>query len=234
VFAQLLDGAKGGRFQFVPEQAQWVMAYLPTPTSTHRDRTADGACELIDFAPRIPAGLGVNAPIEVYRLIRPLEGAPRLRAIFDPRPDYARAVVDVAVTSEGLEVLGGPQRLFLHSNVPATTIADGRPFRVDRPCFSALSAGRPPEVHDPPSVERALELTRAGWRAWSKSCALPSSAPKRAAIGALSQTAPAPTGHRGRGHDQHPEALDSARAGLPLLLAARCRLSSKRCAGSRT
>ena len=187
VFARLLDETKGGRFQFVPEQGTvGPMAYLRNTNILRTEiRTADGACELIDFAPRIPAGLGVNAPIEVYRLIRPLEGAPRLRAIFDPRPDYARAVVDVAVTSEGLEVLGGPQRLFLHSNVPATTIADGRPFRVDRPCFFALSAGRPPEVHDPPSVERALELTRAGWRAWSKSCALPSFRPEAVLRSAL-------------------------------------------------
>ncbi len=108
------------------------MAYLRNTNILRTEiRTAEGACEVLDFAPRIPAGLGVNAPLEIHRLIRPLEGAPRLKAIFDPRPDYARATVDVALTSEGLEVLGGPQRLFLHSNVAATTIADGRSFRVD-------------------------------------------------------------------------------------------------------
>ncbi len=187
VFARLLDETNGGRFQFVPEQGTvGPMAYLRNTNILRTEiRTAEGACEVLDFAPRIPAGLGVNAPIEIHRLIRPLDGAPRLKAVFDPRPDYARAPVDIALTSEGLEVLGGPQRLFLHSNVPATTIADGRPFRVDRPCYFALSAGRPPDVHDPPSVERALELTRAGWRAWSKSCALPSFRPEAVLRSAL-------------------------------------------------
>ncbi len=187
VFGRLLDEAKGGRFQFVPEQgAVGAMAYLRNTNILRTEiRTAEGACEVLDFAPRVPAGLGVNAPVEVHRLIRPLEGAPRLRVVFDPQPDYARAAVDIALTAEGLEVLGGPQRLFLHSNVPATAIAEGRPFRVDRPCYFALSAGRPPDVHDASAVERSLELTRAGWRAWSKSCALPTFRPEAVLRSAL-------------------------------------------------
>lgn len=75
-------------------------------------------------------------------------------------------------------MLGGPPRLYLHTNVPATTIADGRSFRVDRVCCFVLSSGRPPDVHDAPSVERAFELTRAGWRAWAKSCAPPTFRPE--------------------------------------------------------
>jgi len=187
VFARLLDEERGGRFQFVPEQGEvGPMAYLRS-TNILRTviRTAEGACEVLDFAPRIPAGLGVNAPLEIHRLVRPLEGAPRLRVMFDPRPDYARATIDLAITAEGFEVLGGPIRLFLHSNVPSATIADGRPFRVDRPCYFVLSAGRPPDVHDPHSVEHAFELTRAGWVAWAKTCALPSFRPEAVLRSAL-------------------------------------------------
>ena len=180
VFARLLDTEKGGSFQLRPEHGTiGPMAYVRNTNILRTEiHTADGSCELLDFAPRIPAGLGVNAPVEIHRLVRPLTGAPRLRAVFDPKPDYARAAVDLALTADGLEVLGGPQRLFLHSNVPATTIADGRPFRVDRPLYFVLSASRPSDVHDAPAVERAYELTRAGWTAWSKTCALPSFRPE--------------------------------------------------------
>ena len=187
VFARLLDEENGGRFQFVPEQgAVGPMAYL-RGTNILRTviRTAEGACEVLDFAPRIPAGLAVNAPLEIHRLVRPLEGAPRLRVVFDPRPDYARAAIDLAITAEGFEVLGGPVRLYLHSNVPSATIADGRPFRVDRPCYFVFSAGRPPDVHDPHSVEHAFELTRAGWVSWAKTCALPSFRPEAVLRSAL-------------------------------------------------
>ena len=187
VFARLLDEENGGRFQFVPEQgAGGPMAYL-RGTNILRTviRTAEGACEVLDFAPRIPAGLGVNAPLEIHRLVRPLEGAPRLRVVFDPRPDYARAAIDLAITAEGFEVLGGPVRLYLHSNVPSASIADGRPFRVDRPCYFVFSAGRPPDVYDPHSVEHAFELTRAGWVSWAKTCALPSFRPEAVLRSAL-------------------------------------------------
>lgn len=187
VFARLLDGERGGRFQFLPEHGTAAsMAYVRNTNILRTEiHTAEGVCELFDFAPRIPAGLTVSAPVEIHRLLRPITGAPRLRTIFDPRPDYARAAIDVVLTADGLEVLGGPQRLFLHSSVPATTIADGRPFRVDRPYHFVLSAGRPPDVRDTPSVEHALELTRAGWRAWSKSCALPTFRPEAVLRSAL-------------------------------------------------
>lgn len=187
VFARLLDEAQGGRFQFVADgEVTTAMAYVRNTNVLRTEvRTADGTCEILDFAPRIPAGLGVNAPVEVHRLIRPIDGAPRLRAIFDPRPDYGRAAIDLALTAQGLEVLGGPHRLYLHSNVPATTITERRPFRVDRPLYFALGCGRPPEVHDAPSVAQALELTALGWRAWSKSCALPTFRPEAVLRSAL-------------------------------------------------
>ena len=180
VFARLLDHDNGGRFQFTtaaPMRAQ--MAYAgPTNILRTEIQTDEGACELLDFAPRLPAGLGVNAPVEIHRLLRPLHGAPRLGVTFDPRPDYARGAVDLVGTAQGLEVRGGPHALYLHTNVPATSILDGRAFRVDRPLYFVLSAGRPPDVHDAPAVERALELTRAGWSAWSKTCALPTFRPE--------------------------------------------------------
>ncbi|MFN0100224.1 MAG: glycoside hydrolase family 15 protein [Gemmatimonadaceae bacterium] len=180
VFARLLDHSVGGRFQFTsdpPLRAQ--MAYLGCTNVLRTElQTVDGACELLDFAPRLPAGLGVYAPVEIHRLLRPLHGAPRLMVTFDPRPDYARATVSLVATAHGVEVHGGPHTLYLHTNVPAAAILDGRPFRVDRPLYFVLSAGRPPDIHDAPAVERALELTRAGWEMWGKSCALPTFRPE--------------------------------------------------------
>ncbi len=134
----------------------------------------DGRFEVIDFAPRIPQGLKVEAPIEICRLVRPLEGTPRARMRFEPRPDYGRAAVEVVASGHCLEVIGGPTRLFLASNVPAPYLQDGTPFRIDRPMFFALSAGRSPGVDSGPSAEQALEMTIRGWRAWAKTCALPS------------------------------------------------------------
>jgi GH15 family glucan-1,4-alpha-glucosidase len=179
IFARLLDEAHGGCFRFdAGPDARMRMAYVPN-TNVLRTvvDTGEGRCEILDFAPRIPAGLTMDAPVEVHRLVRPLDGTPRLLAIFNPRPDYARATPVLAATAGGLEVRGGPQSVFLNTNLPATTLADAKPFKVDRPYYFALSIDRPPDVSDAPTMERALELTIAGWQGWSKTCALPTFRP---------------------------------------------------------
>jgi GH15 family glucan-1,4-alpha-glucosidase len=135
--------------------------------------TADGQFEIYDFAPRIPHGLSVEAPLEIHRLIRPLSGAPRIGARFRPAPDYGRMKAEFVPIGSGLEIRGGPTRLFLRSNIPPDYIESGFPFRIDRPLYFVLSSGRPTEVDSTASVDRALELTIAGWRQWAKSCALP-------------------------------------------------------------
>lgn len=58
VLARLLDEEKGGRFQFVAGQGEvGPMAYLRNTNILRTEiRTAEGACEVLDFAPRIPAG----------------------------------------------------------------------------------------------------------------------------------------------------------------------------------
>jgi GH15 family glucan-1,4-alpha-glucosidase len=179
VFARLLDESRGGTFRFDAPGAAMRMAYIAN-TNVLRTviDTGDGRCEVVDFAPRIPAGLTMDAPVEVHRLVRPLDGTPRLRAIFDPRPDYARATPVLAATAGGLEVRGGPQSLYLNTNLPATSLTDGKPFKVDRPYYFALAIDRPPDVHDAPTMERLLDLTVAGWRGWSKTCALPTFRPE--------------------------------------------------------
>ena len=156
--------------------------------------------------------------------------------MFDPKPDYARANFEIVAAGQGVEVVGGPTRLYLSSNVPAPYLLDGSPIRIDRPIFFSLSAGRPPQVDSGPAAENALEQTIRGWRVWTKTCgAAVVRARVGAALGALSQ-APRLQRHRRdhrRGHDQHPRS-DRVRAhvGLPLLLAARRRLRRRSAAAA--
>lgn len=175
VFARLLDEEKGGSFAFEADGLRTTMRYSRNTNVLKTEaETLDGKFEILDFAPRIPAGLSVEAPLEIHRLIRPLAGTPRVRARFRPAPDYARVKPEFVPIGAGLEIRGGPSRLFLRSNIPSDYIESGFPFRVDRPLYFVLSCGRPTEVDSTASVERALELTVAGWRQWAKSCALPS------------------------------------------------------------
>ena len=192
---------------------------------------ADGAIEIYDFAPRFLQGLKVDAPIELCRLLRPLSGTPRVRVHFDPRPDYGRASVEVVAAGTGLEVVGGPTRLHLASNVPAPYLQDESSIRIDRPTFFAFSAGKPPLVSSAPEAENALEQTIRGWRRVGKDHgAAVVRAGVGAAIGALPEAARLHRHRRDhrRGDDQPARSARlGPHLGLPVLLAARCRLRGR-------
>jgi alpha,alpha-trehalase len=78
VFARLLDEDKGGSFAFEAEGMRTSMRYSRnTNVLKTEGETPEGRFEILDFAPRIPARLTVEAPLEIHRLLRPLAGTPR-------------------------------------------------------------------------------------------------------------------------------------------------------------
>lgn len=176
IFARLLDQERGGTWSFKPVEDWHASTSYVRNTNVLRTEieTRDGRFELYDFAPRILHGLRVDAPIEICRLIRPIAGTPRISVEFDPRPDYARANIEMVPSKQGLEVVGGPTRLYMASNVPAPYILDGSAIRIDRPTYFSLSAGKPPDISSTPEADAALEQTIRGWRVWAKTTHLPS------------------------------------------------------------
>jgi len=176
LFARLLDAERGGVFRVLEEdtEIQGALAYLPN-TNVSRVRFERGACawEVVDFAPRIPNGLGVDAPLELVRLLRPLRGAPRLRVDLDVRPDYARGESRSVVTPTGLSIEGAEAPIFVHSNLPTACLTTQQAFALEAPVFVKLSWGSISSVPTLESAEESLAQTVAGWRAWAKTCALP-------------------------------------------------------------
>ena len=176
VFGRLLDREKGGTFRILHASGEVTgrLEYIRNTNVVRGEFTSDdGSWEVIDFAPRIPAGLSVRVPIEIVRIVRPLRGEPRIAIDFDPRPDYARAPVQVRETTLGLEATGGPVPLHLSTNVPAPYILSRRAFVLDRPKYFVLSYGAREAPPTYAAVTHDLDRTVAGWRAWARSCALP-------------------------------------------------------------
>lgn len=187
VFARLLDRERGGTWSFKPVEDWRATAGYVRNTNVLRTEieATDGKFEVFDFAPRLVQGLKVDAPIEICRILRPLSGTPRIRVHFDPRPDYGRARVETVASGQGLEVVGGPTRLYLSTNVPVPYVQDGSPVRIDRPTFFSLSSGKPPSLLSSPDAETALEQTIRSWRTWAKTTHLPSFAPESVLRSAL-------------------------------------------------
>jgi alpha,alpha-trehalase len=112
IFARLLDEERGGCWAFEPlDLVSSSMSYVRNTNVLRTEIvTAQGRCELLDLAPWLPTGLSVDAPAEIHRLIRPIDGAPRIRVCFDPRPEYGRQQPVIVPDAQGIEVHGGPLR----------------------------------------------------------------------------------------------------------------------------
>jgi len=188
VFGRLIDEEKGGSFRFLHagQELQGRMEYV---RNTNVARTVfeadDCSWEIVDFAPRIPEGLSVHVPIELVRVVRPLRGTPRLTAVFDPRPDYARAAVELRPGARGVDVIGGNGPMALETNVPVPYVLGRRDFALTSTMWFVFSWGRQPQLRETAGILRDLELTVAGWRDWARSCALPSFAPAEVLRSAL-------------------------------------------------
>jgi hypothetical protein len=133
VFGRLLDAEKGGTFRVLHRDAELYgeLAYIPnTNVLSCRFEAEDGAWKVVDFAPRLPNGLGTSLPLQIVRLIRPISGQPKLSIDFDPQPDFARSAVELIPGTTGIHVLGGPHRFHLTTNMPVPYLLDRRDFAL--------------------------------------------------------------------------------------------------------
>jgi GH15 family glucan-1,4-alpha-glucosidase len=188
VFGRLLDAEKGGVFRFLwrGEEVAGTQQYVANTNvlRTHFARD-DEEWEIVDFAPRLPEGLGFRLPVEFIRVVRPLRGHPRLAVDFDPRPGYAAAPVGIEEATDGLAVTGADVPLRLFSNLPVGYIRHRSDFLLDQPLYFVLRGGLECQPPTAASVNHDLELTVAGWRQWAKTCALPNFAPEAVLRSAL-------------------------------------------------
>ncbi|MBI4854248.1 MAG: glycoside hydrolase family 15 protein [Acidobacteria bacterium] len=179
VFGRILDIEKGGTFRFLSgyQEIPGKSTYI-TNTNVLSTTFKDNNCiwEVIDFAPRIPQGLGVEAPIEIVRLIRPIKGQPRILVDFNPCPNYGRTPAKLIQTTNGIEVLAflaSDAPLSLITDVPIPYLLNKQEFILNKAYFFSFYYGYRREIPTLTSISHSLELTIEGWRVWAKTCALP-------------------------------------------------------------
>lgn len=188
IFGRLLDAERGGCFRFLTNgrEREGRMEYLPNTNVLQTVFTSGGdAWELTDFAPRVPHGAGVVAPLEIVRVLRPLAGAPRVTVDFDPLPDYGRVKPTLAEGHEAIEIEGGPRQLRLFSNLPLSFITNRHEITLRKPLYFVLTCGARDAKPREPEIAQTLADTITGWRQWAKTCALPTFAADKVLRAAL-------------------------------------------------
>jgi len=134
----------------------------------------DGArLEVIDFAPRYRRHDRMFRPTQLVRLLRPLEGTPRVRIRLRPTFDYGAQRPAITRGSNHMRMVGPELTLRLTTNAPISFVVDETWFLLEEPV--TLLLGPDESLAEPVGdAGRAfLEKTVAYWRDWTRSLNIP-------------------------------------------------------------
>ena len=178
VFSALMDGSdpEHGFWDIELEgQATVEQAYIRNTPVLRTVLTAeDGAAvEIIDFAPRHPKHSRTYRPLAFSRILRPLNGAPRIRVRLRPSAGWGARRAETTSGSNHIRYLCTDVTFRLTTDCPVSHILNERTFRLERP--HAFFFG-PDEGYDQdvgPGVAAALDRTVAYWQDWVRTLYLP-------------------------------------------------------------
>jgi GH15 family glucan-1,4-alpha-glucosidase len=178
VFSALMDGTN-------PEHGFWDIelegqkhinqAYVRNTPVLRTVLTAeDGAAvEVLDFAPRHAKHSRTYRPLAFARIVRPLEGSPRIKVRLRPAADWGARPAEKTSGSNHIRYMCTDVTFRLTTDCPVSHILNERIFRLER--SHAFFFG-PDEGYDQdvgPGVSAALDRTVAYWQDWVRTLYLP-------------------------------------------------------------
>jgi GH15 family glucan-1,4-alpha-glucosidase len=178
VFSALMDGndPEHGFWDIQLEgQVRVDQAYIRNTPVLRTVLTAeDGASvEVLDFCPRHPKHSRTYRPLAYGRIVRPLEGAPRIRVRLRPSADWGARRAGRTSGSNHIRYLCTDVTLRLTTDCPVSHVINERVFRLEK--THAFFLG-PDEGYDQdvgPGVTAALDRTVAYWQDWVRKLYLP-------------------------------------------------------------
>jgi GH15 family glucan-1,4-alpha-glucosidase len=174
VLGSLLDPGRGGTFRVEPAGGgSGRQRYLPnTNVLITEFEDADGAFRVVDFAPRFEQHQRAFHPTQLFRLLEPLRGTPRVRVRCAPVLGWSGRPAVAVAGSNHLRFEGYPAQVRLTSDVPLSYLS-GLPFALTSRRALALTWGAPIEEPLAPLAERFLAETVRYWQRWVKGCDVP-------------------------------------------------------------
>lgn len=174
VFSTLLDAREGGKFVVGPAEGEpGEQAYVENTNILETTfKTASGSFRVLDFAPRFVQHDRMFRPTQFFRIVEPIEGAPRVRVVCEPRLGWSKAVPARLNGSNHVRFEGFESQLRLTSDIPVSYLG-GQPFTLTERRHLVLSWGAPVEEPLRTLSERFLSETRRYWQSWVKQCNIP-------------------------------------------------------------
>ncbi|MBZ5633956.1 MAG: DUF5911 domain-containing protein [Acidobacteriia bacterium] len=174
VCSTLLDSQDGGRFRISPANGETgTQRYQPNTNILETTfRTSTGSFRVIDFAPRFRQFGRTFRPTQLVRIVEPIEGAPRITVICEPRLGWSKERPSVLQGSHHVRFEGFASQLRLTTDIPISYLG-GQPFTLTGRQHLVLSWGAPVEEPLPTLCERFWTETARYWQHWVKQCDIP-------------------------------------------------------------
>ncbi|UIJ45378.1 glycoside hydrolase family 15 protein [Sphingomonas cannabina] len=182
VFSSLLDaaprageGARGFWEIDLEDCAATEQSYLrntPILVTKHTDRQGN-AIEVIDFCPRFHRSGRAYRPVAFARIVRPIQGSPRIRIRLRPARDWGAEDAPTTRGSNHIRYLLADMTLRLTTTAPVGWVEDERLFRVERPLHFFLGPDESFTDDLRVALETMLDRTAQEWREWVRSLATP-------------------------------------------------------------
>jgi GH15 family glucan-1,4-alpha-glucosidase len=131
------------------------------------------ALEILDFAPRLRLHGRIYRPAAFFRVVRPLNGAPRVTVRLRPTADHGKRLAAPKVGSSHASYDCGGASIRLTSNAPISHVTQERTFRLEAPLAFYLGPDEPYPGDVAADAERMLAGTCDDWREWVRTLSLP-------------------------------------------------------------
>src|SRR5690606_10871165 len=137
VFAKLLDEEKGGSFGIEALGDYKIYQRYHRDTAILVTHYADGndVFEVMDFMLRYLKREGkYQAPPEIIRYVKHISGKPRIRAIYDPKLEYAMGETSHYIKDDFVASLTHQEKydtLFLYTSFEKESVMDGKELVVE-------------------------------------------------------------------------------------------------------
>jgi GH15 family glucan-1,4-alpha-glucosidase len=170
----LLDSKEGGHFRVGPADGEiGTQRYIPNTNILETTfRTSTGAFRVIDFAPRFLHFDRAFRPTQLFRIVEPIEGAPRIAVVCEPRLGWSKKIPPRVQGSHHVRFEGFTSQLRLTTDIPLSYLG-GQPFTLTGRQHLVLTWGAPIEEPLAPLCERFLNETSRYWQRWVKQCDIP-------------------------------------------------------------
>ena len=173
VFSTLLD-PEGGKFIVgAADGLTGEQSYLENTNILQTTfKTPTGSFRVLDFAPRFLQYDRAFRPTQLFRIVEPIEGTPRIKVVCEPRLGWSKSAPTTLQGSNHIRYEGFDSQLRLTTDIPVSYL-NGQPFSLTERCHLVLSWGAPVEQSLRSLADRFLGETQQYWQRWVMQCSIP-------------------------------------------------------------